>query len=437
MTDNQTDVHDNTAANVANGDAASLADAATTDQASQVADVVATSLISSDQHWILWAIIIIGVAISIYLEQTYRWAARVSGPLLALGIAMILANMGVVPESSPVYDVVYSQIVPLAIPLLLFKANIFSILRSSKSLFLSFHIAAVGTIMGAIAAVLVMGRQMEYAAESAGIMAGSYIGGGVNFVAVSSSFEVPSEVTGPLLIADNFIMAGVFALLLAASVSKFFLRQYPHPHTKAVDPQAAANLAAEHWKRKEIGLLDIAKALAIAFGVTALAMTLNNTFSEQISNSFILTILLNPFVIITFTMLLLATLFHKPMGRIRGAEEMGTFLLYMFLFVIGLPADLMYVLRETPNMFLFCLIIATANVIVAFGVCRLLKLNLEETIIAVNITLGGPPTGAAFAIAKGWSQLIVPALLVGIWGYVIGTAIGITLGHGMLRWLGS
>ena len=60
---------------------------------------------------------------------------------------------------------------------------------------------------------------------------------------------------------------------------------------------------------------------------------------------------------------------------------------------------------------------------------RIFKFDLEEMIIASNPNVGGPTTAAAMAIAKGWERLIVPALLVGTLGYVIGNYYGIIVGN--------
>jgi uncharacterized membrane protein len=55
-------------------------------------------------------------------------------------------------------------------------------------------------------------------------------------------------------------------------------------------------------------------------------------------------------------------------------------------------------------------------------------------VLAVNASLGGPPTAAAMAISLGWSKLVLPALLIGIWGYTIGTAVGLAVGELLMRW---
>ena len=57
--------------------------------------------IKADDIWSLWAIIVGWAAVSIYLEQRYHWAAKVSGAIIALLGALVLANLGVIPTDSP------------------------------------------------------------------------------------------------------------------------------------------------------------------------------------------------------------------------------------------------------------------------------------------------------------------------------------------------
>jgi uncharacterized membrane protein len=142
----------------------------------------------------------------------------------------------------------------------------------------------------------------------------------------------------------------------------------------------------------------------------------------------------NKFVHITAWSTLVASLFHRLLARIQGAEEIGGYFLYVFLFVIGLPADLWTVFSQVPLMFVFCLIMAVANLLVTFVGGKLLRLNLEDLALSVNATLGGPASAAAMAISMGWSKLVLPAILVGIWGYAIGTAIGLAVGELLTAW---
>ena len=145
------------------------------------------------------------------------------------------------------------------------------------------------------------------------------------------------------------------------------------------------------------------------------------------------TIFDNPFVLITFLSVGITTVFHRWTEKIQGAEDLGMYLLYLFFFVIGLKADLVEVVRKVPVLFGFCLVMAGTNLVFTLAVGKLLRLNLEELLLSVNATLGGAPSAAAMAISRGWSNLVLPGLLAGIWGYVIGTFIGILVTETLLK----
>jgi uncharacterized membrane protein len=192
--------------------------------------------------------------------------------------------------------------------------------------------------------------------------------------------------------------------------------------------------------------LDVAAAMAVSVCVlavaTATSQAVRGAFSQAGSaaeGSNLLAALGevagNLFVHITAWSTLVATVAHRPLARIHGAEEIGGYLLYVFLFVIGLPADLWLVFSQVPLMFVFCLIMAVANLVIAFALGWLFRLDLEELVLAVNASIGGPPTAAAMAISLGWSRLVLPGLLVGIWGYTIGTAVGLAVGELLRRML--
>ena len=51
------------------------------------------TLISADNSWALFAILACVAAAAIYLEQHYRWAAKMTGCVLALLGSMLLTNL--------------------------------------------------------------------------------------------------------------------------------------------------------------------------------------------------------------------------------------------------------------------------------------------------------------------------------------------------------
>jgi uncharacterized membrane protein len=140
----------------------------------------------------------------------------------------------------------------------------------------------------------------------------------------------------------------------------------------------------------------------------------------------------SPFVFITLFTVAAATAWHRWLDQIRGAEELGVYLLYLFFLVIGLRADLLAVIREVPVLFAYCLVMAGTNLVFTLLAGRLLRLNLEDLLLSVNATLGGAPSAAAMAVSLGWSKLILPGMLVAIWGYVIGTLVGIAVAETLI-----
>lgn len=181
-----------------------------------------STLISPENTWALWAILVGIAALSIYLEQTYQWASKVTGAIIGLILAMVLVNLKVIPTDAPTYDMVWDYVVPLALPMLLFNANIKRIWKESGRVIIIFIIGAIGTALGAIIGFLVLRNHIPELYKMAGIMTGSYTGGGVNFVAIADNFKLSKELVSALVVADNLNMALYFFVLLAIPTIPFF-----------------------------------------------------------------------------------------------------------------------------------------------------------------------------------------------------------------------
>ena len=69
---------------------------------------------------------------------------------------MILSNFNIIPTEAPVYDHVWGYIVPLAIPMLLFNADIKRIGRESGRMVLIFLLSSFGTVAGGFIAYYMM-----------------------------------------------------------------------------------------------------------------------------------------------------------------------------------------------------------------------------------------------------------------------------------------
>lgn len=396
------------------------------------------SLISADNSWALWAILVSIAAVSIYLEQTYKWASKVTGAIIGLILAMFLANIRVIPTEAATYDIVWGYVVPLGIPLLLFNANIKKIWRESGRMLVIFLLSSIGTLIGVFVSFMLLKNHIPDLYKMAAMMTGSYIGGGVNFAAMAESFGTGSEWVSALVVADNLLMAVYFFVLLAIPSIEFFRKKFTHPHIdeveSKVDTKEGETLAAQYWGRKDISLRDIAFGVALSFVIVWVSTEISNFLGSVIpTGNFVLDLfngfLGNKYLMITTITVLLATFAPNFMSNIHGAQEIGTFLIYIFLVVIGVPASLQLIFTKAPLLLLFTGIIVAINMIISLVLGKIFKFNLEEILLASNANIGGPTTAAAMAIAKGWNKLIGPSILSGILGYVIGNYLGIFMGN--------
>ena len=207
------------------------------------------TLIHSDNTWALWAILVGVAALSIWLEQRFRWAARVTGCVIALIAMMLLSNFGVIPTESAVYDTVWDYVVPLAIPLLLFQCNIKRIGRESGRLLLIFLIGSVGTTVGALGGFFLLHNLFPELYKVAAMFTGTYIGGSVNFVAMADTFGASGQMSSQAVVADNLLMALYFFVLIAMPSIAFFRKHYAHPLVDQVEAGQGGS-AGEFWKAR-------------------------------------------------------------------------------------------------------------------------------------------------------------------------------------------
>ena len=220
------------------------------------------------------------------------------------------------------------------------------------------------------------------------------------------------------------------------------MKKFTHPYIDELNAKVKTNdsnetLASQYWGAKEISLLDIAMTVAFAFMIVTISTTLGQFLSTNfMSKDFFSTILReffgNKYLLMTTFTMILATIFSKQFKKIRGSQEIGTFLIYLFFAVIGAPASIKLIITESPLLLVFAFIVVLFNMVVTFLFGKIFKFSIEECIIASNANVGGPTTAAAMAVSKGWTALIVPALLVGTLGYVIGNYYGLMVG-GLFR----
>ena len=371
-------------------------------------------LIAADNTLLLLSALVVLVAVGFAAEKT-RWGRALSAPLFILFGAMLLSNVGVIPYSAPMYGTVSSVIVPMAIPMLLLRADLKKVFAESGPMLLAFTVAVVLTVVGAYVGAFLIDLG-EYEAQITGVLAAGYIGGSVNFVATSQAVEFNDSSTYVATLSADAVGAVLFLLLLMSLPALGFARRampsrfIDAEQNEAIDPNA--HLASDDSS------FDLPKAingLALSLVICAVGQGIVTLFNTP-----------NLFIVIITMLALLVANFGKPLLKHVQAEfEIATFMMYVFFAVIGAGADLGQVLGAALPATLFLVVLILVHLGLLLLVGRLLRLDLAEAMVASNACILGPPTAAALAASRGWRELVMPGMLVGILGYSIGTFIGV------------
>jgi uncharacterized membrane protein len=382
------------------------------------------SLITPENHLVLFAVIVGAAALGIWSEHK-KWLGQVSGILVTMIVMSILSMSGVVPVASnpklkvDVYELIFSYFIPLSIPLMLMGSNITRIVREGGKLLVAFLVGALGVILGSFLAFYIIDLGPD-SGNVAGVISATLIGGSMNFIATG---EIMNFSTHPLFSAtiavDNFAANAYILLMFAVPSMTFLARFFVKPKVENTE-EIQRNPNDETYP---ITMERIAISILIAAVVAGAGSLISDLIQKVYATRMSMSILM-----ITLLAVLLANLFPKRLKKLEDtAFAIGLWMMYIFLAAIGASTNLADMLHVGPAVLGFYLIIMFFHFIFLISLSKLFKFDVYEVIISSAANIMGPSVAAPMAASLGQKKLITPGILVGILGYVIGTFIGVTI----------
>ena len=371
----------------------------------------------------IWSILVVlvmalGPRAMVLLSRRVRVLGML-GPVFLCYAAGILLSL-VIPETK-IATSLSEILVPIAIPLILFSADLSGVKRLAKPMLKSFILVAVAVSIVACAAYLLFRNRIPGAYQYAGMVIGLYTGGTPNLMAIGAALNV-SDTNIVLANAADVVVGGTYFLLLISVMPKFirkFLKPFQQQETGA-DAGYIERLEQSFVPEREpFSMKTILRHVPIVLlGILSLAVAAG------------LALLFTGKLDVVVIMLVVTTCgigfsFIKKVRSAPGSFTVGQYLILMFSFGIGLSFNFGSLNKQA---FLLLALFATAqfgSVLLHLLLCRVFRIDADTALITSTAGIYGPAFIVPVADAMDNREVVLPGLICGILGYAIGNYLGI------------
>lgn len=314
-------------------------------------------------------------------------------------------------------DLLMSITILLAIPLMLFSANVREWSRLAgntlKSLLIGFFSVLVVIIAGYF---IFRGRGMEDLWKVSGLLVGVYTGGTPNLASLKMMLDVDANTY--ILTHTYDLVIGVFYLAFLMTIGQKifhrFLPKFPIPLdvVKVKDLDGKDPFWGIFRRHKFIPLL---KAYLFAIIIFAIGGALSMLVPDQ---------MLMVVVILTITTLGILASLIPAVNRIDMTFESGMYLILIFSIVVASMADVRNFAGLTPGLFAYITMAVFGSLILHVLLSKLFKVDSDTTMITSVAFICSPPFVPVIAGALGNRHIVITGITIGIIGYAVGNYLG-------------
>lgn len=352
------------------------------------------------------------IALSRWLDEHVRAVQTITSAVVCTLLGIALSNLGVLPHTSPVYDGVNTYAVPYAIVLVILGSDLRDLRVAGRGVMACFAAATAGSFVGSLAAGLLFSSWLG--AETwklSGQFAGSFVGGGMNFVAVGRGLATDPALFAAASVVNN--LSTVPWMLAQMALVPLLARHY-RGGAAAGDAAEAERISArvrEQWTRVDLTLTAMAVLAALPLAIMWVSLRLSP--------------LLPGFPLVLWQTTLALVVAQIPaVRRVSGATVLSYFALHLFFVVIGTSAVFAELATSGLALLVFMVTIILIHALIAYGAGWLFGADLPTVTVASQAAVGGPGSALAVAMSMKWPALVTPGIIVGIFGYAIGNYVG-------------
>ncbi len=358
------------------------------------------------------ALLILFPAFALFLEKRFELCKKIGAIVICYAVGIFLGNSGIPLGSKAAIEEIVNVVIPIAIPLFIFRTDFIGWLKQSRSTVISYTVCI--TMVSAICMFsgVFFSRWIPEAWQVAGMLAGVYTGGTPNLTAIAQSLSTPSEII-ILTNSIDMVTGSVFLFILLA-LGREFLKNFLHvlPIEEESNESVEENQSSI-LKGGSLGLLLSIVILGIAFGLSHLIF---GTVSVG-------------FIIFMISLLSIGLSFKDKIRNLSGPYEFGQYLLMIFCFGIGLMSNMNNFLKHSSALLVMITTVITLSIILHFILAKLFKIDRDTAVITCVASIFGPPFVPLIADRFKNQQMIIPGITTGLVGFAIGNFLGLLIAY--------
>ncbi len=364
-----------------------------------------------------------------YLEEREhtRFFKVVPGAVVLYLLVMIASSLGIWQKSESVntaYSEVKNNILPAMIFLMLLKCDMRQIVMLGPRMLGAFAASVVSIIAGFVVMYLLLGNWFpEGSWKALATLAGSWMGGSGNMVAVQSALEVPDSMMGYALLVDSIDYALWVVFLLGMVPYAAVFNRWTGANTNALDQLSAQLQASEFDKEAPFRPGSASILLGVALVVSAVSQMLGGMMpTMEFFSGTTWTILIATVLGIVAALTRLSTL--------GGSSDLANIMLYAIIALIASRADFAELLQAPLFIAAGFIVLAVHGGVMALT-ARIFRLDLFSCGLASLANIGG--VASAPILAATYNRGLIPiGVLMALLGYVVGTFGGLLVGRLLL-----
>jgi uncharacterized membrane protein len=402
----------------------------------------------------------------IYLTHISTNMRKIGAVVLAYGVGLFIGNIGIFPRASEnlrnllaaqaatslpeeqliehfntgvitsndlmanqiasTQETIYSIMILIAIPLLLFSLDLRRWLALASEALKSFLLAIVSLFTAIIIGFVLWGSTIPESWKVGGMLVGVYTGGTPNLAAIATAVEVSPNIF-ILTHTYDVVLGAIFLFFLMTVAQRIFNLFLPHfrdsKKHKAICKIAKETEVLDNY----LGMLNLKAALKLGVALLLAIIIVGVSFglSMLVAKSAQMTVL-----VLSITTLGLAASLIKRINSIENTFQLGMYFIIVFSLALSSIADLRGMFQiQFLNLFLFVAMAIFGSMIIHVGLSKIFKVDTDTTIITITALTYSAPFVPAVAAAIRNKEVIISGLTVGILGYAFGNYAGVAMAY--------